>query len=244
MYPTIGLRNRNRTEGTAGTQKMRSWIVIPAYNEAARLTHVLRGLRDKPFQIVVIDDGSGDKTAAVATAAGVFVLRHLINRGQGAALRTGIQFALDHGAEEVITFDADGQHQPEDLSSLVKVLRTTQADLVVGSRFLGSAPGIPLHRWCLLKMAVVFTRFTTGLNLTDVHNGLRAMTAEAAGKLSFTEDGMAHASQILSMAARLKLRVHEVPCSIVYSEQSLAKGQRSSAAFRILGRLAISRLLR
>lgn len=223
---------------------MRSWIIIPAYNESARLTHVLRGLRDKPFQIVVVDDGSGDQTAAVASDAGVYVLRHLINRGQGAALRTGIQFALDNGAEEVITFDADGQHQPEDLSSLVKVLRTTQADLVVGSRFLGSAPGIPLHRWCLLKMAVVCTRFTTGLNLTDVHNGLRAMTAEAAGKLSFTEDGMAHASQILSMAARLKLRVHEVPCSIVYSEQSLAKGQRSSAAFRILGRLAISRLLR
>ena len=223
---------------------MRSWIVIPAFNEATRLAQVLRGLRAMQFQIVVVDDGSGDETAAVATAAGVFVLRHLINRGQGAALRTGIQFALDHGAKEIITFDADGQHQPEDIGALVNVLRTTPADLVVGSRFLGSAPGIPLHRWCLLKIAVVFTRVTTGLNLTDVHNGLRAMTADAAMKLSFTEDGMAHASQILSMASRLKLRVHEVPCSIVYSEQSLAKGQRSSAAFRILGRLAISRLLR
>jgi len=223
---------------------MESWIVIPAYNEEKRIGHVLRGLREKPYRVVVVDDGSWDQTAEIASRAGVFVLRHLINRGQGAALQTGIQFALSHGAKEVITFDADGQHQPEDLCSLVKVLRTTQADLVVGSRFLGSAPGIPVHRWCLLKMAVVFTRFTTGLDLTDVHNGLRAMTADAARKLSFTEDGMAHASQILSMAARLKLRVHEVPCSIVYSEQSLAKGQRSSAAFRILGRLAISRLLR
>ncbi len=223
---------------------MESWIVIPAYNEEKRIGHVLRGLREKPYRVVVVDDGSWDQTAEIASRAGVFVLRHLINRGQGAALQTGIQFALSHGAKEVITFDADGQHQPEDLCSLVKVLRTTQADLVVGSRFLGSAPGIPLHRWCLLKIAVVFTRFTTGLDLTDVHNGLRAMTADAAGKLNFTEDGMAHASQILSMAARLKLRVHEVPCSVVYSEQSLAKGQRSSAAFRILGRLAISRLLR
>jgi glycosyltransferase involved in cell wall biosynthesis len=223
---------------------MESWIVIPAYNEEKRIGHVLRGLREKPYRVVVVDDGSWDQTAEIASRAGVFVLRHLINRGQGAALQTGIQFALSHGAKEVITFDADGQHQAEDLCSLVKVLRTTQADLVVGSRFLGSAPGIPLHRWCLLKMAVVFTRFTTGLDLTDVHNGLRAMTADAAGKLNFTEDGMAHASQILSMAARLKLRVHEVPCSVVYSEQSLAKGQRSSAVFRILGRLAISRLLR
>lgn len=223
---------------------MRSWIIIPAFNEETRLANVLHGLRDKTFSIVVVDDGSGDRTASVAKNAGAVVLRHLINRGQGAALRTGIQFALEHGAEEIITFDADGQHQPEDLSLLITVLRKTGADLVLGSRFLGNAPGIPLHRWCLLKLAVVFTRITTGLNLTDVHNGLRAMTAEAARKLTFTEDGMAHASQILSMAARLRLRVHEVPCSIVYSEQSLAKGQRSTAAFRILGRLAISRLVR
>ena len=223
---------------------MRSWIIIPAFNEETRLANVLHGLRDKTFSIVVVDDGSGDRTALVAKNAGAVVLRHLINRGQGAALRTGIQFALEHGAEEIITFDADGQHQPEDLSLLITVLRKTGADLVLGSRFLGNAPGIPLHRWCLLKLAVVFTRITTGLNLTDVHNGLRAMTAEAARKLTFTEDGMAHASQILSMAARLRLRVHEVPCSIVYSEQSLAKGQRSTAAFRILGRLAISRLVR
>ena len=223
---------------------MRSWIIIPAFNEETRLAIVLHGLRDKTFSIVVVDDGSGDRTASVAKNAGAVVLRHLINRGQGAALRTGIQFALEHGAEEIITFDADGQHQPEDLSLLITVLRKTGADLVLGSRFLGNAPGIPLHRWCLLKLAVVFTRITTGLNLTDVHNGLRAMTAEAARKLTFTEDGMAHASQILSMAARLRLRVHEVPCSIVYSEQSLAKGQRSTAAFRILGRLAISRLVR
>lgn len=223
---------------------MQSWIVIPAYNEEARLPQVLRGLIAKQFRIIVVDDGSADRTASVAKNAGAIVLRHLINRGQGAALRTGIQFALEHGAEEIITFDADGQHQPEDLASLTTVLRTTGADLVVGSRFLGSAPGIPLHRWCLLKLAVVFTRITTGLHLTDVHNGLRAMSAEAARKLTFTEDGMAHASQILSMAARLRLSVHEVPCSVVYSEQSLAKGQRSSAAFRILGRLAISRLVR
>ena len=159
---------------------MRSWIIIPAFNEETRLANVLHGLRDKTFSIVVVDDGSEDRTALVAKNAGAVVLRHLINRGQGAALRTGIQFALEHGAEEIITFDADGQHQPEDLSLLITVLRKTGADLVLGSRFLGNAPGIPLHRWCLLKLAVVFTRITTGLNLTDVHNGLRAMTAEAA----------------------------------------------------------------
>ena len=96
----------------------------------------------------------------------------------------------------------------------------------------------------MLKLAVVFTKVTTGLKLTDAHNGLRAMTARAAGKLTFTEDGMAHASQILSMASKLRMKVCEVPCSVIYTPQNLEKGQRTSAAFRILGRLAISRLLR
>ena len=223
---------------------MSNWIVIPAYNEALRLPKVLRGLRERCSSIVVVDDGSSDQTAAAALGNGAIVLRHLINRGQGAALRTGLQFALERGATQIITFDADGQHQAEDISALLETLRTEQADLVVGSRFLGSAPGIPLHRWLTLKLAVIFTRLTTGLKLTDAHNGLRAMTSAAAAKLTFTEDGMAHASQILSMAAKLKLKVREVPCSIVYTKQSLEKGQPTSAAFRILGRLAISRLIR
>ncbi len=223
---------------------MSNWIVIPAYNEALRLPKVLRGLRERCSSIVVVDDGSSDQTAAAALGNGAIVLRHLINRGQGAALRTGLQFALERGATQIITFDADGQHQAEDISALLETLRTEQADLVVGSRFLGSAPGIPLHRWLTLKLAVIFTRLTTGLKLTDAHNGLRAMTSAAAAKLTFTEDGMAHASQILSMAAKLKLKVREVPCSIVYTKQSLEKGQPTRAAFRILGRLAISRLIR
>jgi glycosyltransferase involved in cell wall biosynthesis len=223
---------------------MHSWVVIPAYNEASRLSQVLAGLPGIGLKVVVVDDGSVDETANVAATHGAFVLRHLINRGQGAALRTGIQFAISKGAVEIITFDADGQHQTEDIQALTGALRTPDIDLVLGSRFLGSAPGIPLHRWVILKLAIMFTRLTTGLHLTDVHNGLRAMTVDAARKLEFTEDGMAHASQILSMAAKQKLRIKEVPCSIVYSSQSLEKGQRSSAAFRILGRLAISRIVR
>lgn len=222
---------------------MNIWIIVPAFNEMNRIRGVLDDLANVPASVVVVDDGSYDETATLAASKNVHVLRHLVNRGQGAALSTGIDFALNQGAEYLMTFDADGQHRAADLLQMIEILRRSDADLVLGSRFLGSAPGIPLHRHLLLKLAVVFTRLTTGLPLTDAHNGLRAMTADAARKLSFTEDGMAHASQILSMAARLKLRVHEVPCSIVYSEQSLAKGQRSSAAFRILGRLAIARLL-
>jgi polyprenyl-phospho-N-acetylgalactosaminyl synthase len=223
---------------------MSDWVIIPAFNEGQRLSAVLQGLATHPWQVVVVDDGSTDETARVAAGAGVIVLRHLINRGQGAALRTGLEYALMHGATQIVTFDADGQHSADDIPRLLQTLQRDEAELVLGSRFLGTAPGIPWHRRCLLRMAVLLTRLTTGLRLTDTHNGLRAMTGPAAAKLRFSEDGMAHASQILSLAARLKLRVCEVPCSVRYTEQTLSKGQRSSAAFRILGRLAIARLLR
>lgn len=221
-----------------------SWIVIPAWNEATRLPDVLKGLRSMPYQVVVVDDGSADATAEIAKQAGVWVLRHLVNRGQGAALRTGIDFAIKQGAATIITFDADGQHRAADLPALTKPIEEGMADLVLGSRFLGSCPGIPVFRKLLLKLAVMFTRITTGLKLTDAHNGLRAMSHSAAARIRFTEDGMAHASQIISIAARERLRVQEIPCTISYSSQTLAKGQSNSAALAILGRLVISRLTR
>lgn len=221
-----------------------TWIVIAAWNEALRLPQVLQDLRALPYEIVVVDDGSHDATSALAADADVWVLRHQINRGQGAALRTGIDFALMQGAQEIVTFDADGQHAAGDLSRLLAPLRLGEADLVTGSRFLGEAPGMPLFRRILLKMAVVFTRLTTGLRLTDAHNGLRAMTADAARQLDFSEDGMAHASQILSIAARKSLRLVEVPCTISYTLATTEKGQSNRAAFGILGRLVISRLMR
>lgn len=222
----------------------KSWIVIPAWNESTRLPEVLRGLQGLPYKVVVVDDGSADATAERAKQAGVWVLRHLVNRGQGAALRTGIDFAVKQGAQTIVTFDADGQHRAADLAALIKPIEDDTADLVLGSRFLGSCPGIPVLRKLLLKTAVMFTRVTTGLKLTDAHNGLRAMSLQAAERIRFTEDGMAHASQIISIAAREQLRVKEIPCTISYSSQTLAKGQSNKAALTILGRLLISRLTR
>ena len=222
----------------------KSWIVIPAWNESTRLPEVLRGLQGLPYKVVVVDDGSADATAERAKQAGVWVLRHLVNRGQGAALRTGIDFAVKQGAQTIVTFDADGQHRAADLAALIKPIEDDTADLVLGSRFLGSCPGIPVLRKLLLKTAVMFTRVTTGLKLTDAHNGLRAMSLQAAERIRFTEDGMAHASQIISIAAREQLRVKEIPCTISYSSQTLAKGQSNKAALTILGRLVISRLTR
>lgn len=222
----------------------KAWVIIPAWNESNRLADVLLGLQGLPFEVVVVDDGSTDATAEIAKQMGVWVLKHLVNRGQGAALRTGIDFALKHGAQTIVTFDADGQHRPSDLPSVVKPIVDGSADLVLGSRFLGSCPGIPVLRKLLLKSAVLFTRMTTGLKLTDAHNGLRAMNREAAQRIRFSEDGMAHASQIISIAARERVRIKEVPCTITYSSQTLAKGQSNKAALAILGRLVISRITR
>lgn len=223
---------------------MSIWVIVPAFNEMRRVVGVLDDLSALSASVVVVDDGSYDQTAELAASRNVHVLRHMVNRGQGAALLTGIDFALSRGATFLVTFDSDGQHRAADVPQMIEILKRSEADLVLGSRFLGSAPGIPLHRRVLLKLAVLFTRLTTGMRLTDAHNGLRAMTADAARTLRFSEDGMAHASQILSLAARSRLRVVEVPCQIRYTTESLEKGQKSSAAFKVLGRLAIARLLK
>ncbi len=220
------------------------WVVIAAYNEAPNIASVVRGLRGEGVRnIVVVDDGSMDGTAAIATSQNVWVLQHILNRGQGAAIQTGLDFALSHGAELLVTFDADGQHSASDLSALLEPIVSDRFQVTLGSRFLGSAPGVPLLRKLLLKTAVLFTRLTTRLPLTDTHNGLRAMTRSAAGRMRITEDGMAHASELLDRLAKSDLPWCEVPVTIRYTEQSLVKGQRNRAAFEILFRMFVAKLV-
>jgi polyprenyl-phospho-N-acetylgalactosaminyl synthase len=226
------------------TDSVLPWIVIPAYNEATRLGAVLQDLRlAGDYPIIVVDDGSRDGTSQVAKKHSVYVLRHIINRGQGAALQTGIDFAFEQGALWIVTFDADGQHLASDLPTVLEPLRNDSADLVLGSRFLGNAINMPWSRGLLLRAAVLFTRLTTGLKLTDTHNGLRGIHRRVVQQLRISEDGMAHASEMLRAAANHHLRVTEVPVTIRYSTESVAKGQSNSAAFRILGRLLLRKIL-
>jgi glycosyltransferase involved in cell wall biosynthesis len=191
-----------------------------------------------------VDDGSADATASAALAAGAVVLSHAVNAGQGAALQTGIDYALARGAAYVATFDADGQHQVEDLVTMLAALQVGTHDIALGSRFLGHAEGLPFVRRCVLKAAVRFTNLTTGLRLTDAHNGLRVMTAAAARRLHIHQDGMAHASELIEQVGRLGLRYVEVPVTISYSDYSKAKGQRLSNSFLILRDLFAGWLLR
>lgn len=201
-------------------------------------------------QIIVVDDGSRDDTYQFAaqfvqgnrapsnmsslTQPKIHVLRHLVNLGQGAALATGIQYALTQGAQILVTYDADGQHSPEDIPTLVAPIAGGIADIALGSRFLEKESDIPLRRRILLKGAVLFTGLTEGIWLTDAHNGFRAISADAARRIEITQNRMAHASEIIREISRLKLRYVEVPVHVRYTEYSQMKGQRASDALNIL----------
>ena len=220
------------------------WVVIAAYIEAKVIGEVIADVKQAGHRVVVVDDGSKDETVAVASAAGALVIRHPINLGQGAALQTGLDFALMHGAQLLVTFDADGQHRASEIAGLIAALTTHGADFALGSRFLGQAIGQPLARRLLLRAATVFTRITTGLALTDAHNGLRAMTRRGAQASQLRQNRMAHASELLHQIADSGLAWVEAPVTIHYSAYSLAKGQNLFDAFLIVLDLLARRLHR
>ena len=222
----------------------RLWVVIAAYNEAEVLGRVVADVRQREYQIVVVDDGSGDATGEMAHNAGAAVVRHPVNLGQGAALQTGIYYALCQGADYIITFDADGQHRVQDIDALIAAIEKNGVDFALGSRFLGSTIDLPPARRILLKAAIRFTRLTTGLRITDTHNGLRAMTRRGASRISLRQNRMAHASEFLDQIAHSGLPWVEVPVTIRYSGYSLAKGQRLGDSLAILVDLSAQRLLR
>jgi glycosyltransferase involved in cell wall biosynthesis len=124
-------------------------------------------------------------------------MKHILNRGQGAALQTGIRFALEQGARVIVTFDADGQHDPDDIPAMIAPVLNGECDVTLGSRFLGHAHNIPITRKMMLKGGILFTWFVSGIQVTDVHNGFRAFSREAARQISIRIDRMGHASELL-----------------------------------------------
>ncbi len=208
-------------------------VVVPAYNEGATIEAVVRELRAEGVRVVVVDDGSKDDTGAVARSAGAEVLRHAINRGQGAAIQTGIAHALRRAADVVVTFDADGQHDAKDIHGLAAPVLAAQCDVALGSRFLDGRSDVPPARRVVLMLGVLFTRLISRVRLTDTHNGLRAFSRRAARELTISMDGMAHASEIIDQIRTHGWRYREVPVAVRYTPYSLGKGQRSSNAVRI-----------
>jgi glycosyltransferase involved in cell wall biosynthesis len=220
------------------------WIVVTAYNEEKPIGSVLDELLEVARNLVVVDDGSRDGTARAVLARPVWLVQHPVNLGQGAALQTGIAFALQQQAEYIITFDADGQHCTSDIPLLIERLIAAGADFALGSRFLGKAQGIPWSRKLMLRLAVLFTRVVSGVALTDAHNGLRAMTRRGAQQVQLTMNRMEHASEIIDQIARSGLKYVEVPVTIRYTADSLAKGQKSSDALRLGLKLLLEKAIR
>jgi glycosyltransferase involved in cell wall biosynthesis len=224
--------------------RVQIYVVIPAFNEGPVISRVVSEVKRGGYAVVVVDDGSSDATAEEARAAGALVITHPFNLGQGAALQTGIDYAVAQGAEVIVTFDADGQHRVSDIARLAEALVEERADFALGSRFLGQAPNLPPLRRLLLHAATAFTRLTTGLQVTDTHNGLRAMTRRAAAAIRLRQNRMAHASELLSQIAASGLRYVERPVTIEYTAYSLAKGQSLGDAVLILLDLFARRLYR
>jgi glycosyltransferase involved in cell wall biosynthesis len=219
------------------------WLVVAAYNEGAVIADVISNtIRTFP-NIVVVDDGSKDITAQSAKSAGAKIVCHPINLGQGAALQTGIDYALMQNANVIVTFDADGQHRIEDAVAMVAYLNEHKLDIVCGSRFLGlNSTTLPFKRRLLLKLAALFTRITTGIPVTDAHNGLRALSRKAAMNIRITQNRMAHASEIISQVYEKSLTFAEIPVEIIYTEYSLTKGQKMSNSINILLDLFLGRI--
>ena len=210
-----------------------TYVVIAAFNEGKMIRRVVGEVVAAGWSVVVVDDGSRDDTAAAARMPGATVLRHAVNLGQGAALQTGIDYAVRRGAKHVVTFDADGQHSVEDIPAMVAALATH--DIALGSRFLGKEVlGVTRRRRAFLHAATSISNRLSGMQLTDAHCGLRAFRATAAPALRITQDRMAHASELLRKIQTSGLRVQEVPVTVKYTDYSMRKGQSSFQAIRIL----------
>ena len=218
-----------------------AWLVIPLYNEATVVREVISQARETFPYIVVIDDGSKDDSARQAAAAGAIVVRHPVNLGQGAALQTGFSYILEKtNANYVVTFDADGQHSTTDAAAMVAAAREEELAVILGSRFLqGPSPVGRLKRLVLRTAAAVSSR-TSGMHLTDAHNGLRVIRRDVLVQLNLKQNRMAHASEIIRKIGATGLPWREFPVHIVYTDYSRSKGQSLWNSVNILVDLLFS----
>lgn len=211
---------------------MRIVAIVPAFNEGSRIVAAITDARQYVDHVVVVDDCSSDDTGVVAKSAGAIVLRHIINRGQGAALQTGTDYALKTLVADVIVhFDADGQMMGSEIPMMVQPIAAGEADVVLGSRFLGKAAlNMPAMRRFMIRLGTIFTIVLSGIRVTDTHNGFRALSRKAASEMRISLDRMAHASEILDLIKTKRLKYVERPVTISYTADTLHKGQSTVKA--------------
>jgi glycosyltransferase involved in cell wall biosynthesis len=218
-------------------------VIVPAFNEGGAVRTTVERLLAAGHRVVVVDDGSSDETVEVRRLPIVY-LRHAINLGQGAALETGMAYALRAGADIAVHFDADGQHDCAQIERLIAPIIEGKADVVFGSRFLRKEDRarVPWRKRILLRGGILISWAMTGVLLSDTHNGFRAMSRRALERVHLQENGFAHATEIMQRVREAGMRYLEVPITISYTEYSQRKGQRLSGSLNILFDLIMAKL--
>ena len=196
---------------------MKITIGIPAYNEEKNIAKIITKLKKITDSIIVCDDGSSDMTSEIAKNLGVIVISHKKNMGYGAAIRTIFEKSAEIGSDILVTFDADGQHRIEDVSRVLHPLENSEADIVIGSRFLGKQSNVPNYRKLGIKVITQVTNSSIKTKLTDSQSGFRAYSKHVLSKISLSEIGMGISTEILIKASSEGLRITEVPITILYS---------------------------
>ena len=200
-----------------GTAPQNITVILPAYNEEVSIGSIVLLTRNYADNVIVVDDGSSDRTADVARKAGAEVIVHEINKGKGGALKTGFTAASDLGADIIVTMDSDGQHNPVDIPKLVAPIIEGSADMVNGSRYLnGLDKNTPIYRRFGQTILDRFTNINSGLKITDSQSGFRAFAASTKDIFRFNAQGMAIESEMLADAGKSSLRIKEVEIGVRY----------------------------
>lgn len=191
------------------------WVVVPAYNEEKNISKIIKGIKKHSKNIIIIDDGSKDHTSKIADKSSAIVLKHIINMGKGAALKTGCDFAIKQGAKRIIVLDSDAQHNPEDIPNFIKNLEGL--DIVFSYRKLNKRMPFILKfgNWFISKVI----KFLYKVKLKDSQCGYRAFTAEAYKKIRWLATDYSMESEMIANTGKYKLKYKEVPIETVYGDK-------------------------
>ena len=191
-------------------------VGIPAYNEEKNIASIIVKLKKFSSNIIICNDGSTDSTGLIAKELGAIVINHQKNQGYGAAIKSIFLKAKEIGSEVLVTLDADGQHDVNEIDKLLKPITDDKSDVVIGSRFLGETENVPSYRKLGINVITKLTNASIKKNLTDSQSGFRAYNKKVIEQIPLSESGMGVSTEILIKASSKEFRIAEVPITISY----------------------------
>lgn len=218
---------------------MRTFVVVPAYNEEKTIEKVLNDLLNMGLEFVVVDDGSVDRTnnivrKLIEEKKHGYICRHFLNRGLGAAIKTGIEAALEENADVIVTFDADGQHDPNDICSVINPIINQEADVAIGTRDFNDMPRSKKYGNSVMN---IITLIFYGIKVGDSQSGLRAFNRNAANQIVINARDYGVSSEIIGEIKRHGLMLKEVPMKTIYTDYTMKKGTNLFEGLKILSKL-------